>query len=99
VKPGVALLAGLLALSVPLLARGERRQAPLPVALARQIIADQYPSGLPSRVSEPVRGWAHRVLDVKGNGTFAFIIEYDDPDSCGSGGCEMLIYVADGPGF
>jgi len=91
------LLAGLL-LAVPALAGGGR-QAPLPPALATQIIADLYPSGLPGRISQPVRKWEHRVLDLKGDGTPGYIIEVADPDDCGSGGCGMLIYVAKGAGF
>jgi len=98
-KRSVGLLADLLLLSATVFSRSSGRQSLLPNALVKQIISDQYPSGLPSRVSQPVRKWEHLSLDLSGGGKVDYIVEFTDPDRCGSGGCGMLIYVAQGKGY
>jgi hypothetical protein len=58
----------------------------LPPTLVRQILADQYPGGLPGRIQIAVQEWKHHAWDLNGDGEADYVIEQEDPHFCGSGG-------------
>jgi hypothetical protein len=71
----------------------------LPAQVVRQIIEDHYAGKLPARVRIPVERWSFHSTDLNEDGQSDYVIEHEDPDFCGSGGCSVLIYVSNPSGF